>query len=155
MPLYLSTLQGLHVIVQGLHVTSANVDAVIKDVLQKLQRIESSLTVQQGLCLIGTSSSGSTAGFHDDNCDFCMAVVVAVWLLIFTVIPFNTVHSSINTLDHLVTAWLPYHCPSLTKTFQMKHQSNHQAHIHTEIYGLGLERKPTTIWLLGCLLSIR
>ena len=35
-------------ITQGIHVTSANVDIVILDVLQKLQRIESSLTVQLG-----------------------------------------------------------------------------------------------------------
>ena len=39
-------------IVQGIHVTSANVNAVIQMVLEKLQQIESSLTVQLGRCKI-------------------------------------------------------------------------------------------------------
>ena len=39
-------------IVQGIHVTSANVNTVIQMVLEKLQQIESSLTVQLGRCKI-------------------------------------------------------------------------------------------------------
>lgn len=54
---FIQPVQGLHVIVQGIHVTSANVNAVTQMVLEKLQQIESSLTVQLGRCKIQRSAA--------------------------------------------------------------------------------------------------